>query len=165
MSLLSNENRVLGNSMLKWVGVYLKIGNKLKSSLQIVECNYKFSRDGGAVGDISLKDEDGTAVSLPIGTIVTCATWITKTPLTSGGSATVKVKDFVGSNDVHAAAIAYNHATIDQADEKLALVPVQATPSTWVGPLAAAVEPKLTIGTADLTAGEVSVFLWCFKRN
>lgn len=159
MSLITNELRVIGNSMFKWSGVFLKLGNKLKNAAIAVECNYKFSRDGGAVGDINLKDEDGVAVSLPIGTIAWDGVINVKTAVTSGGSATLE-HTLVSAGDLKAATAVASFST----DAKLAIIPVGTAASSLI-PLVAAKTPKLTVAVAALTAGEYSLHLVCFKRN
>ena len=135
-------------------GNEIKLGTELVQKLHTIKCNWKYSRDGGAVGDISLKDEQGDALSLPAGCIIRSGLIVVKTLTTSGGSATLAFKT-ASAGDIKAATAVASFT----AGAKFDTVPVF-TAATAIA-LAAATTPKLTVAVAALTAGEIDVWLDC----
>ncbi len=111
---------------------------------------YDFAVQGGAVGAITLTDAEGRAAVLPDNAVIRdCYTEVI-TPMTSGGSATVKL-GITGNDDCFLAATAYNHASWDVADDitaRNAELPLKTS---------AAVSVLATVATAALTAGTFDV--------
>ena len=107
-------------------------------SKQSQKAEYKFSSDGGAVGDIAF------GAKLPAGSMVTAVWFKGGVAATSGGTPTLKIK--CGGTDVTADFWTEAQATAN-ADLSLA------------APVSCSGELALEIGTAALTAGEFSCFV------
>lgn len=125
----------------------------------VVKGNYKFSRDGGAVGTITLKDEYGDPITLPAGLIVKDGLIIAKTGLTSGGSPTFDIGIAGGAEFKSGMAL----TAVDADDEAALIIPVSATASTAV--VCTAGVFSLKIITAAVTAGELDVYLEGYYRE
>lgn len=107
-----------------------------KGAKQIVVCKYKFSNDGGAVGNILF------GAILPANSVVTNVISDEISNVTSGGAATIQLLS--GSTELLAAtAIASFSGIVDHA-----ITPLK---------VASAGELKIAIGTAALTAGELNL--------
>jgi len=124
----------------------LKLGRELGRAMQCIPCNWKFSRDGGAVGAINLKDENGDAVKIPAGFV------------TSGGSATLAFA-VESANDIKTAEAV---ATFS-ADAIVAGIPVGTAASAVL--CTAERTPTLTVATAALIGGELDVMLIGFYQD
>ena len=109
--------------------------------IRVESVHYKFSADGGAVGDISFKR------LLPAGAVVKALILHEIANFTSGGSATVTIK--AGSTALSTAIAVASVATGTTA---------LASSATAI-PLAADADIVMSIGTAALTAGELRVFI------
>lgn len=114
---------------------------------------YDFAVGGGAQGDIAMKDDAGNPAVLPSNAIIRRVLVYVATAVTSNGSATLAFKA-VGAGDL-LGATAKGSLTLAA---KLDGVPV-ATAATAIGPLAADKQIYATVGTADLTAGKVYLFI------
>lgn len=109
-----------------------------KCAKQIQVVKYKFSSDGGAVGDISF------GAKLPAGSVITAIYYDEISNVTSGGSATVLMK--AGSTNIQSAATAF-----------ASLTGVLLVSPTAPIKLASEGELKMTIAVAALTAGELNI--------
>lgn len=116
---------------------------------------YDFSSDGGAIGSITLKDENGVAQSIPAGAIITNAYISVQTAVTSAGSATVAF-GIVGNTDAFKAATA--KATLA---EHYVVAGANDLPLTDLVP----VDVVATVATAALTAGKFRVFVEYLERG
>jgi hypothetical protein len=126
-----------------------KLGTELHNCKNSVKGIYNFAVSGGAVGDITLLDDDGLAVVLPINAIVTNVIAHVATACTSGGSATVALK--ANSSADLCAATAVASLT---SNALIAGVPV-GTAATSVR-LTAERTLKVTVAVAALTAGKIN---------
>lgn len=114
---------------------------------------YSFTRDGGAVSDINLKDVNGNALVLPSGALIRNVTMHATTALTSGGSATIDL-NAEAANDC-AAAVA--KATLSLNAVAIG-IPDFATVADYVR-LTADRTITISINTAALTAGAINVWI------
>ena len=133
----------------------LLLGNLLSNQMNTVKGLYDFSVQGGAQGTINLDDtlnEFGATgdITIPDNSIVWSGIADVVTDPTSGGSATVALGLNTTTDILGATAIA-------SVTGLLALVPV-GTAATAVK-MTAAQTLDMTIGTADLTAGYINVYL------
>lgn len=111
---------------------------------------YDFAVLGGVQGAIQLKDNLGNAAVLPVGSIVTDVLAVTETIVTSGGSATLALGNVTTADK-------YVAATAKTSFDAVGEVAVNDKPNA-VSPqnlVANDLPVKITIGTADLTAGKV----------
>ncbi len=114
---------------------------------------YDFAKDGGAVGDITLRG--GT---IPSGAIIVDALLHVDTALASGGAATVAVK-VESAADINAAdAISgapWSTTGAKRADFTATSAPIKTTASRNI---------VATVGTAALTAGRFQVYVFYIER-
>lgn len=153
--MLSASDRAQLDKSNDWAAAKLQLGKLLHQSGGCIKGNYKFSRDGGAIGDINLKDQDGVSfLKIPSGAVVTQAFAFVRSALTSGGAATVDL-NLEAANDLLAAQAVASFT----ASAKIAGIPDFATIADWV---VTTVERTLTlsVNTAALTAGELDVFVF-----
>lgn len=136
-----------------------ELGSKLANVTLAIKGNYKFSRDGGAVSTITLKDQLGNPITLPAGFIVKDGLIIAKSGLTSGGTPTFDIGIAGGAEFKSGMAL----TAVDAADEKALIIPVSATASTAVVCTAGALTLKII--TATVTGGELDVFLEGYFRE
>lgn len=120
----------------------------LEPTKQVAYFEYDFSRDGGAVGDITLRGD-----ALPDDAVITSGMIHVKTACTSGGSATVALK-VESANDVRAATAVASLS----ANALLDTVPVGSA-ATAVRTTAAGRHVVATVAVAALTAGKFIVAL------
>lgn len=113
---------------------------------------YDFALDGGAVGTIILRSDDGP---LPPGAIVMGGLLEVDTALTSGGAATVAVQ-VETAGDIQAAA-AVSGAPWSTAGRKSIAPNFTGAASIKTS---VARNPAMVIGTAALTAGQFRVILF-----
>lgn len=118
----------------------------LQNRKYVAQAGYDFAKDGGAVGDITLR-----GLSLPAGAVVDIGKLDVQTSLTSGGAATAALK-LVNAADVLAeTAMAGLAAGVkDLVPDGTAANTVKTTANTKL---------VLTVGTAALTAGKFVVCL------
>ena len=136
------------------------LGTQLAHRKVAIRGSYKFSRDGGAVSTISLKDENGVAITLPAGLIITYGLIVAgASPIVSGGTPTFDIGIAGGAE--FKSGLAYS--AVDGANEATLAVPVPATASTAVITTAGLLTLKVI--TAAITAGDLDVFLEGFYRE
>ena len=132
----------------------VELGSLVHRGLKVAKAWYKYSRDGGAVGDIDLYEIDGvTKCKIPTGALIVNAFVRVVSGTTSGGSATVAVKVESAADMLGATA----YGDLDTAD-KVQGVPDWATLADSVLTTAERTV-KITVATAALTAGEFYVYL------
>lgn len=129
------------------------LGTVVHKTPCVLKAVMDFAVLGGAVGDLSLVDDQGNPAVLPQGAIVTKVLAYVVAAVTSGGSATVALKAANAADLMTATA----KASLSLA-AKLDGVP-DGTAANAVGPLAADTRVKATVGTAALTAGKVQYFI------
>ena len=141
-----------------WVMAKNKLGHELSKSMNCVKGNWKFSRDGGAVGDITLKGLDGVeTLSIPSGAIIVSAFVFVKTAVISGGLLTLDVNVEAANDCLAAQAVA--GLTLSA---KIQGVPDFGTLADSVVTTAART-PSVSLNVAAATAGELDVyFFYCF---
>lgn len=113
---------------------------------------WDFAVDGGAVGQINLKDDKGNIIVLPVGAIVTKCYLDIITTLTSGGSATIAVGS-QASGDLKAATAVASYSAGLLASDAVGTVATMKKIATSDKPL------RLDIAVAALTAGKAKVFV------
>jgi len=119
------------------------------SSFKIARCLYDFAVDGGAQGTIAPTNSD----TIPDNAILLGGSINSPTAVTSGGSATVAIGTSAGSSTTSIkGATGKASYSIDALQN---VVPVFATPVK----MTAAGTITFTIGTADLTAGVIEVWV------
>lgn len=107
---------------------------------------YGQDEDGGAQGAYVLKDGEGVASKLPVGSVIVGINTYWTEALASGGSATVAL-GYTGSASAYLAPTAYNNAALTGND-------VQLSPAAApLGPITAERDFLLTVAGADLTDG------------
>lgn len=121
-----------------------------QTGIRVAHSKYDFSVDGGAQGTITPSNGD----TIPDNAILVGATINSTSAVTSDGSATVAIGTSAGSSTT-AIKGATGKASYS-ADAVLNGVPVFATPVK----LTAAGQPTFTIGTADLTAGVIELWVY-----
>jgi len=130
------------------------LGNKLSEGLGCLVGTYDFSKDGGQVGTVNLKDANGAAVKLPVNALVLNSFSVVRTAVTSGGSATFAIS-LQSTGDLLAATAVASFS----AAAKLQGIPDF---GTLADSILTTVEITLTatIATAALTAGKVNVYVF-----
>ncbi|SDO95690.1 hypothetical protein [Desulforhopalus singaporensis] len=124
----------------------------LENRKKVALFQYDFEKDGGAVGDITLRGP-----SIPDGALVDFGLIDVQTAPTSGGAATIAL-ELASAGDVKAATAIASFAT----------GPVSAVPDKTAGnaiKLAANASLTMTIAAADLTAGKIVVALEYFMTE
>jgi hypothetical protein len=152
------EKRVGLNKMNNVAGRF-QLGSEVSNSLRCVKGIWSFAQSGdvpamgGAVGDYSLRDDDGNIVKLPASAIVMNSLIYVKVPCTTGGTPTVDFQIEAANDLVSGTAF----STIDGSGETVQSIPDFATKGDYVVTTA---ERTLTmsINTAPLTAGK----LYCY---
>jgi len=122
----------------------------LETRKYVMQCDYDFATDGGAVGTVTLRGD-----RLPSGAVVNVSAIQIKTQFTSDGSATLAL-ELVGTADVLAAT-----AVASLTAGNMVGKPVPQTASTWIT-TTAATQLVATIATAAMTAGKMTVMLEYF---
>jgi hypothetical protein len=136
----------------------VQLGKELGRAMQAIPCNWKFSRDGGAVGAITLKDENGDPVKLPAGFVVWDSCILVKSQVTSSGLATLAFAANAANDIKTAEAVA-----TFSANARVAGIPVGTAASSVL--CTAERTPTLTVASFALTAGELDVFLIGFYQD
>lgn len=118
---------------------------------------YSFASDGGAVGAITLKDENGDTSKLPADACIASAFYEVVAAPTSGGAATIAL-GYTGNDNAFLAALAYNDAALalDKFVGANAELPIKVTSEVSV---------LLTVATAALTAGVIHVTVEYFQGS
>lgn len=150
--LLPNE-RTLLNKM-NSTAANVALGDVLYSQFGVKKGTYRFARDGGAIGSINLKDDNGVVVKLPSKAIVLNAFVHVVQACTSGGSMTLDI-DIQSDNDLLAAQ-AVAGLTLNA---KIQCIPDFATLGDAIV-LTAERTLAIDINTATLTAGKLDVFVF-----
>lgn len=122
--------------------------NGLENRKYVAQFEYDFNRDGGAVGDITLR-----GASLPDGALIDIGKVFVNAQVTSGGLATLALK-LVSSDDVLAASPVAGftaNAIMDTVPNGTAANAVRVTTN--------GTKLILTVGTAALTAGKFTACL------
>lgn len=121
-----------------------------------LQYEYDFATDGGAIGTITLSR--GASGPIPLNFVITHVNYFVNTAFTSGGAATISIGTASGTpaNILAATAI----STAGTAGQKAA-IPILTTPATHIvtGSTPPAVYPVLVVGTAALTAGNLTLSL------
>lgn len=90
-----------------WPSAKNKLGDLLHGNFNVCKGNWKFSRDGGAVGDYSLKDLGGVGnMKIPSGAIVLAAFVKVRAAVTSAGLLTLDVNCEAANDTLAAEAVA-----------------------------------------------------------
>ena len=147
------KEQLIGNEFFGAAGSEIQLGTVLANKLDVFKCNWKFSRDGGAVGAINLKDHKGDKVVLPAGFVVWDSAIVVKTAVTSGGLATLAFAAN-SANDIKTGTAVASFG----ANAIVAGVPVGTAASAVL--CTATRNPTLTVASFALTAGELDVFLF-----
>lgn len=146
------KKQLIGDQFFGAPGAEIKLGSELANQMVAIKCNYKFSRDGGAVGAIKLKDHNGDVVKVPNGFLIWDGVTLVKSQVTSGGAATLSLGANTATDLDNAEAVASF-----SANAKIAIAPVGTAASAIL--VTAEREITLTVATAALTAGEFDLFL------
>lgn len=120
----------------------------LMEGVRVAYYEYDFSRDGGAVGAISVEGD-----VIPSGAIIVDSIAHVKTAVTSAGSATMQIKAL--TTDDILASTAKSSLTLNAL---VACVPV-GTAATAIRVTSNITSLTFTVGTAALTAGKICVAL------
>src|SRR5574343_2097408 len=123
--------------------------------LRVVKGTYSFAVQGGAVGTIALKDENGGTLTLPSGAIIVHTVNEVTTSLTSGGSATIAITCQSAGDLVTATAVASWDAAVNTVTNNVLL----GTPSTALK-LTAERTVSAVVAVAALTAGVANIWVW-----
>lgn len=126
------------------------IGLELHKAKNTIRCTWDFAVDGGAVGSILLKDDQGNAAILPNKAIITQVYTDTVTAVTTGAAGTLALTANA-SGDLKAALAAASWTGVQAG------VPV-GTAATMVK-LTAQRQITAEIATGALTAGKVNFFI------
>ena len=133
------------------------LGNELGRKLGVLKCDYKFSRDGGAVSTIDLKlpGEDEVAATLPDNAVIWDGCIDVLTAVTSGGAAEMSLQANAADDLVIATVVA--GAPWSTTGLKV-IIPVGSVATAIK--LTAARTIQSAVSVAVLTAGEFNVFLF-----
>lgn len=138
-----------------WSASKNKLGDLVHQTVNCIKGNWKFSRDGGAVGSISLKDQDGLSTfSIPANAVIVNAFLVVRAAVTSGGALTLGLQAEAANDLLSAQAVA--GLTLNA---KIQGIPVSGTLSSAVLVTAARV-PSLLFSAAAATAGEFDVYIF-----
>lgn len=151
--MLNIQKQLIGDEFFGSPGNEIQLGTELANKVHAIKCNWKFSRDGGAVGAIDLKDHKGDDIVLPAGFLIWDSVILVKTAVTSSGSAELAFAAN-SANDIKTATAVASFS----ANAKIAGVPVGTAASAVL--CTAQRTPTLTVSVAALTAGELDVFLF-----
>jgi len=136
-----------------------QVGTQLAARKIAIRGNYRFSRDGGAISTITLKDIFGQAITLPAGLVIDNGLIITRVPVVSGGATTLNIGLAAGAQF----ASALPKTSVDGVNEVAAIIPVGSAASAVV--VAAPALLTVVVAASAITAGEFDVFLEGFFRE
>jgi hypothetical protein len=126
------------------------LGWELHKTKNLLKCKYDFAVQGGAIGTLSLLDDQGNAAILPAKAIVTRA-WVDfYTPATSGGAATVALQSEGAGDLLGATAVASCTGIVEGVPTGSAANMKKMSVDRQV---------KAVIAAAALTAGAANVFI------
>jgi len=153
--MLSQSVKDALNKANDWVSAKHKLGDLVHKNFNVAKGNYKFSRDGGAVSTINLKDQDGVGtIVIPSGAVILNTFVHVTTACTSGGSATLDLNS-EAANDLLAAEAVASFSS----GAKIAGIPDFGTLADSVVTTADRTL-SVSINTAALTAGEFNVYVF-----
>jgi hypothetical protein len=153
--MLSYEKRQALDKANDWVAAKQQLGTELGKVFNCVKGNWKFSRDGGAVSDITLKDADGVStLKIPSGALVMGVLVFAKSAVTSGGSLTLDVNVQSANDGLAGTAVASL-----TANAKIQGIPDFATVADYLV-LTAERTPTISFNVAAATAGELDVYFF-----
>jgi predicted RecA/RadA family phage recombinase len=121
------------------------------NSMRTAKFEWDFATDAHAVGTVAFR-----GATLPAKARIVKGACYVKTALTGGAGATAAIQ-VTGANDLVAAAVVAG-VPWSTADAMVPVVPVNTT-ATHIKSEAAGGKPSLVIGTNDLTAGHIDVWL------
>lgn len=152
--MLSLADQVAFDKSNDWVMAKNKVGHQLSKAMNCVKGNWKFSRDGGAVGDYNLKGLDGVeTLVLPSGAIIVNAFVYVKAAVTSAGLLTLDLNSNAANDLLAATAVAsLTLAALVQG------IPTSGTLSSAVV-LTADRTLTLSLNAFAATAGELDVYV------
>lgn len=151
--MLSLEKQAAFDKSNDWVSAKNQMGHELSKVFNCVKGSWKFSRDGGAVGDFSLKGLDGVEnISIPSGAIVVSAFVYTKAAVTGATSLDVNVE---AANDCLAAEVVASFTL----GAKIQGIPDFATLADSLVTTAART-PSISINGTNATAGELEIYFF-----
>lgn len=133
-----------------------KLGGDVKHIRRTKKFLYDFAVQGGAVGAITLTDEDGEAQTIPADAVIVSSTIHVITACTSGGAATLAF-GITGTAAGFKAATAVGSYTLDAVFLGEASTPLHSG--------ATAKSVLLTVAAAALTAGKIEVFVEYFEGS
>lgn len=135
-----------------------QLGEAVHKTMCTLKCVYDFTVLGGAQGQVTLKDDAGNTALLPKGAVVVHAWAYVKTNA-AGVNATASL-DLLNVADLQAATAT---ATLVTTTPFIIGKPIR-TGATVVGPVTAqaGTAVKMTIATADFTAGKWEYYLEYF---
>lgn len=139
---LLNKNGTVANKV--------RLGNVLDNQLGAVQGHYSFAVSGGAVGAITLKDDDGAALKLPANAVITNVIIDVVTAPTSLGSATISVGAVSAADLLAATAKASFTGKIQGLPDGAVANMIKLTAEKTL---------TITVGTAALTAGKFNVIV------
>lgn len=127
------------------------LGDRLiKETVHTLKLQYNFADQGGTIGAINLRGEDGKSARLPKGAIIRdCIIDVVTTPV--GATATIAIGTGQAANDLKAALAVASYTGL------VACVPVGTAASAIK--LTADRTPTMTVATAALTAGKFYVLV------
>jgi hypothetical protein len=138
-----------------WPANQMQLGKLMHRTTSVVKGSYSFARDGGAVGYITLKDQDGvTPLTIPSGALILNSLVYVTTAVLSGGAATVGV-GLEADNDIFNATAKASLSI----GAKIVGIPDYATAADYLK-LTADRSFRLKVGTAALTAGVLDYYVW-----
>lgn len=137
----------------------VQLGTQLTyKRVQVMKAQYDFSKQGGAIGAISLRDMDNLPAVLPgRAVVVGCYIDVVTAP-TSAGAATLAF----GTGQTAVDLLAATGKASFTAGSILACIPVGSAATAIKLTQAASgagLTPKLTVATAALTAGKINVLI------
>lgn len=115
----------------------------------VVKASYDFASEGGAIGAITLAGEDGKAVKIPAGSVITNCTKVVRTTLASGGAATLMLGT-AEDTDAFVGATAFDNAAHVGTDVHSAAVPQKVGAGGDTSLVATIAGAVLTAGAFDL---------------
>lgn len=128
------------------------LGELVNGAYGVVRLSYDFAVQGGAVGTVSLLDENGKPFLLPVGAIVTRSYIDVVTPATTSASGTIAISTGQTAADVLGATAAASFTGILEGVST-------GTAANMKKISTSAKTPVAVIATGALTAGKAYVFL------
>jgi len=142
-----------------------RLGTVLWEAHNTIVCQWDFANQGGAVGTHNMVAEDGvTPCTVPGKAIIRNGFLDVTTSITGGGSATLAVSSGQTAADLLAATLVTSlssgrYATIPVFGTVSSYVKISTADSVVNGVNLNPVQPYVTVGTANLTAGHFRLFI------